>query len=124
VLGRSGNTGWRNAFASSLELVSKHADLLLVLLLQGHVCLFERVNLLPDQLHLADLGADLMLEAFRLAQVSIELGPDSIKQLVETSGIVRGYTRDAAVRIHGHVENSSDFVAVHQRLGRGTRKIR
>jgi hypothetical protein len=110
VLGRSGNAGRRNAFASGLELVSKHGDFLFVLLLQSHVRLLQRINLFPNQLHFADLGRDLVLEAFGLAQVRIKLRSDPVEKLIKTSGVV-GW-RHATMRIHGHRDVWSDFVAV------------
>lgn len=48
----------------------------------------------------------LMLEALGLTSLSVELGPNLIKQLVETSRIARGYAPHAAMRIHGHVEGN------------------
>jgi hypothetical protein len=94
--------------------VSKHAYLLFVLLLQGHVRLLQRINLFPNQLHFADLSRDLMLEALGLAQVRVKLCSDPVEQLVQTSGIV-GW-RHATMRIHRHADIWSDSVAIDQGL--------
>lgn len=44
----------------------------------------------------------LMLEAFRLAHLGVELGPDLVEKLVETGGIPGGHRAHAAMRVHGH----------------------
>lgn len=92
------------AFARVFKLMTKHADFFLIFLLQGHMRLFHRVYLFPDQLHLADLGRNLVLKAFRLTKLGFEFGSHLVEEFVEARRVARGDGPHAPVRVHGHVQ--------------------
>jgi hypothetical protein len=94
----------------------------LVLLLQGQMCLFHRVDLLPDHLHLVYLlchwkgqytpcfellprdSLTRMLIVGTCPSLVLELLPDAIEQLVQTSiAAARGRTQTTVWVVHCHM---------------------
>ena len=68
---------------SYLKLVTQQSDLVVVLLLEFDLSLFELVDLVSNHLHLLDLVADLTLNLFRASALVFELGSERIEELVE-----------------------------------------
>ena len=69
--------------SAHLQLVSKHSDLSLVVLLHLQLVLFELVDLVTDEFHLLDLLCDLALDLFRGAALIVELGSEGVQDLIE-----------------------------------------
>ncbi len=146
VLGRTADGA--GSSAPGLKLTTKVCDLVLVpwrakcqqwaesaarrmaclLLLEVHVCLFHGVNLLADQLHLADLGLDcipmsvrepgrdaavltLVLVVFAGTHLALELAADLVEELAQAAGTVAGRhaAHNAVAWIHGHDGDRTGF---------------
>jgi hypothetical protein len=73
---------------SHFKLVSQQSELIVVLLLQLDLSLFELVDLVSNHLHLLDLVCNLALNLFGASALVFELGSQRIKKLVEAG--VRG----------------------------------
>lgn len=93
-----------SATSGLFELSAEMGDLFFELLLERHVGLLHRVNLLANQLHFINLGLNLVLVVFALANLGLELGADVVEQFVQAGRAVpSGWDAPhASVRIHGH----------------------
>jgi hypothetical protein len=84
--------------ATHLELVPKHSDLSLVVLLHFQLILLELVNLVADELHLLDLLGDLVFHLFGGAVLIVELGSERVEDLIEAM-IWLAWCRGTQIRI-------------------------
>lgn len=73
-----------------VELVPKHSNLSLVVLLHLQLILLKLVDLIADELHLLNLLSDLILHLFGGAALIVELGSERVKDLIEAmAGLAR-----------------------------------
>ena len=75
--------GLNRLYAAHLELVSKHSDLSLVVLLHFELVLLELVYFVSNKFHLLDLLGDLAFDLFRRPTLTVELGAESVEDLIE-----------------------------------------
>jgi hypothetical protein len=68
---------------SHFELMSQQPDLVVVLLLQLDLRLFELIDLVSNHLQLLDLVGNLALDLLRASVLAVEFGSKRVKKLVK-----------------------------------------
>jgi hypothetical protein len=68
---------------SYFELMSQQPDLVVVLLLQLDLRLFELIDLVSDHLQLLDLVGDLALNLLRASALAVKFGSKRVKKLAK-----------------------------------------
>lgn len=71
--------------ASHFKFMSQRPELVIILLFQFNLGLFELVNLVSNHLHLLDLAANLTLNLLGASILVFEFGSQRLKEFVEAS---------------------------------------
>lgn len=80
-------------YAAHLQLMSKHSDLSLVVLLHLQLILLELVDFVSNKFHLLDLLRNLAFDLFRGPTLTVELGAESVEDLIEAMVWLTGSRR-------------------------------
>lgn len=75
--------GHGRSAAAHVELMAQSANLVLVVLLDLQLVLFQLIDLVPNELHLLDLLGNLALKLLRAAILIVELCAQGIKDFIE-----------------------------------------